>query len=42
MLNLYQEGIESLKICNEKLASFEEKVKLIRKDDEKLSYDDLE
>ena len=42
MLNLYQEAIESLKICNEKLASFEENVKLIRRDNEKLNYDDLE
>ena len=42
MLNLYQEGVESLKICNEKLTSFEEKVKLIKKDDKKISFDDLE
>ena len=42
MLNLYQDAIESLRICNEKLASFEETVKLIRRDNEKLNYDDLE
>ena len=41
MLNLYQEGIESLKICGKKLSSFEEKIKVIRKLDENLDFDDL-
>ena len=41
MLNLYQEGIESLKICSKKLSSFEEKVKVIKKQDNDIEFDDL-
>ena len=42
MLTLYEEGVESLKICNKKLSTFEEKIKVIRKNDKNLSFDDLE
>jgi len=42
MLSLYQEGIESLKICAKKLSSFEQKVKVIRSDGENLNYEDIE
>ena len=41
MLNLYQEGIESLKACSKKLSIFEEKIKVIKKQDDEIEFDDL-
>ena len=32
MLALYEDGIKSLKFCNEKLNEFEEKINIIKKD----------
>ena len=31
MLNLYEDAVESIKFCNEKLSDFENKIKIIKK-----------
>ena len=41
MLRLYEEGVESLKICSKKLSSFEEKIKVIKKEENNIEFDDL-
>ena len=41
MLRLYEEGVESLKICSKKLSSFEEKIKVIKKEENNIEFDDI-
>ena len=41
MLSLYEEGVQSLKVCSKKLSAFEEKIKVIKKQDNNIEFDDL-
>ena len=41
MLRLYEEGVESLKICSKKLSSFEEKIKEIKNEENNIEFDDI-
>ena len=42
MLNLYEQGVNSLKICSKQLSEFEGKIKIIKKDVKKnIKFDDL-
>ena len=43
MLTLYEDGIKSLKFCNQKLNEFEDKISIIKKDiKNKINTDDSE